>query len=47
MISLVVYLLRVVVVEDPGALSVAQRALTTVPSRITQAGPLMLVSRKS
>lgn len=47
MIRLVVYLLRVVEVEESGALSLAQRALTTTPSSLTQTAPLLLVSQKS
>jgi len=47
MMNLVVHFSRIVEVEDSRALSLAQRALSIVPSSWKQATPLMLVSQKS
>jgi len=47
MVNLVVHVPQTATVEDSSALSLAQRALSIVPSSWKQATPLMLVSQKS
>jgi hypothetical protein len=46
-LNLVVHCPRTVEVEDPGALSEAQRALATAVSNFKQTAPLMPALRKS